>query len=75
LCASLRQPYSFSDMAASEHDAILCRHAVSASKALPVSDMLSPAQIRGAQGMLDWSMSDLAKATQVSVSTVQRVEI
>lgn len=34
---------------------------------------ITPAQIRGARGMLDWSMMDLAKASGVSVSTVKRV--
>lgn len=33
-----------------------------------------PAQIRAARAMLDWSMTDLAKAARVSVSTVKRVE-
>ncbi len=33
---------------------------------------ITPAQIRGARGMLDWSMIDLAKASGVSVSTVKR---
>ncbi len=33
-----------------------------------------PAQIRGARGMLDWTMLDLAKAAGVSVSTVKRME-
>lgn len=37
-------------------------------------DSLTPAQIRGARGMLDWSMIDLAKAASVSVSTVKRAE-
>ncbi|MBH0619546.1 hypothetical protein I3A86_26010, partial [Salmonella enterica] len=35
---------------------------------------LIAAQIRGARGMLDWSMIDLAKAAGVSVSTVKRAE-
>ena len=35
---------------------------------------LKPAQIRGARGMLDWSMVDLARAASVSVSTVKRSE-
>ncbi len=35
--------------------------------------MITPAQIRGARGMLDWSMMDLARASGVSVSTVKRV--
>ena len=33
-----------------------------------------PAQIRGARGLLDWSMLDLAKAAGLSVSTVKRHE-
>ncbi len=36
---------------------------------------LIPSQIRGARGMLDWSMMDLAKAAGVSVSTVKRMEM
>ena len=36
---------------------------------------LVPALIRGARGMLDWSMTDLAKAASVSVSTVKRMEM
>ncbi len=35
--------------------------------------MITPAQIRGARGMLNWSMLDLARASGVSVSTVKRV--
>jgi ribosome-binding protein aMBF1 (putative translation factor) len=35
---------------------------------------LKPAQIRGARGMLDWSMVDLARAASISVSTVKRSE-
>ena len=37
-------------------------------------DRLTPSQIRGARGMLDWSMVDLAQAARVSVSTVKRAE-
>ena len=37
-------------------------------------DHLSSEQIRGARGMLGWSMIELSKAAQVSLSTVQRVE-
>ena len=37
-------------------------------------ERLKPAQIRGARGMLDWSMVDLARAASVSVSTVKRSE-
>ena len=35
---------------------------------------ISPAQIRAARAMLDWSMMDLAEAARVSVSTVKRFE-
>ncbi|WP_342398957.1 helix-turn-helix transcriptional regulator [Lichenibacterium dinghuense] len=34
----------------------------------------TPAQIRAARGMLNWSMLDLAKAAGVSISTVKRFE-
>ena len=34
---------------------------------------ITPAQIRGARGFLDWSLMDLAKAAGVSVSTVKRI--
>lgn len=34
----------------------------------------SPAQIRGARAMLDWSMMDLARAAGLSISTVKRFE-
>jgi hypothetical protein len=40
----------------------------------PVAEWMSPAQVRGARGMLDWSMLDLAAAAQVSVSTIKRIE-
>lgn len=36
---------------------------------------ITPAQIRGARAMLDWSMTDLARAARVSVSTVKRMEM
>ena len=36
---------------------------------------LMPSQIRGARGMLDWSMLELARAAGVSVSTVKRMEV
>ena len=39
-----------------------------------MSERISPAQIRGARGMLNWSMTDLSKAAGVSVSTVKRAE-
>jgi predicted transcriptional regulator len=32
-------------------------------------------QVRGARGMLDWSLWDLARAAQVSVSSVKRFEV
>ena len=35
---------------------------------------ITPAQIRGARGMLDWSMMELARAAGVSVSTVKRID-
>ncbi|WP_129220191.1 helix-turn-helix transcriptional regulator [Lichenibacterium ramalinae] len=40
-----------------------------------MADTLSPGQIRGARGMLDWSMLDLARAAGLSVSTVKRLEM
>lgn len=39
-----------------------------------ISDDLTPAQFRGARGMLGWTMFDLARAAAVSVSTVKRME-
>lgn len=36
---------------------------------------LTPAQIRGARGLLNWCMVDLARAAGVSVSTVKRMEM
>ncbi|RYB01785.1 helix-turn-helix domain-containing protein [Lichenibacterium ramalinae] len=39
-----------------------------------MSIALSKGQVRGARGMLDWSLADLAKAAQVSVSSVKRFE-
>ncbi len=35
---------------------------------------ISSAQIRAARALLDWSMTDLASAAQVSISTVKRFE-
>ena len=35
---------------------------------------LSPVQIRGARGMLDWSMQKLAGSAKLSITTVQRME-
>ena len=35
---------------------------------------VTPAQIRAARAMLDWSMVDLARAAGVSVSTIKRFE-
>lgn len=37
-------------------------------------DRLSPALVRGARGMLDWSLVDLARAAAVSVWAVGRIE-
>ncbi|MGI3902382.1 MAG: helix-turn-helix domain-containing protein [Janthinobacterium lividum] len=39
-----------------------------------MANTLSPTQIRGARGMLDWSIVDLARASRISISTIQRVE-
>ena len=39
-----------------------------------MSDDLTPAQIRAARAMLDWSMADLAEAARLSISTVKRFE-
>ena len=36
--------------------------------------MLTGAQIRGARGMLNWSASDLAARSGVSVPTIRRLE-
>ncbi len=35
---------------------------------------ISPSQVRAARAMLAWSMTDLAKAAGVSVSTVKRFD-
>ncbi len=35
---------------------------------------LTGAQIRGARGLLDWSLAQLAAASGVSVSTIKRME-
>lgn len=43
------------------------------SRADPMS-RINPAQARAARGMLDWSMLDLAKAANISISTVKRFE-
>lgn len=39
-----------------------------------MADRITPAQIRGARGMLDWSMVRLATAAGLSISTVKRFE-
>ena len=39
------------------------------------SEMITGPQIRGARGFLRWSISDLAKASGVSVPTIQRLEM
>ena len=44
------------------------------TQGIPLTTYLSPAQIRGARGMLGWSILDLAKAAELSVSTVRRAE-
>lgn len=36
---------------------------------------ITPAQIRGARGFLDWSMAQLADAARLSVSTIKRMEM
>jgi len=36
--------------------------------------MITAEQIRGARGILRWSLRDLAKASGVSVPTIQRME-
>ena len=36
--------------------------------------MITAEQIRGARGMLQWSATQLAKASGVSVPTIQRME-
>lgn len=36
---------------------------------------ITSVQIRGARGMLDWSMTDLGEAAGLSVSTVKRMEV
>jgi len=35
---------------------------------------ITGAQIRAARGFLDWSIADLAKAADVGLSTIQKVE-
>lgn len=40
-----------------------------------MANRITPAQIRGARGMLDWSMVQLAAAAGLSVSTIKRVEM
>ena len=39
-----------------------------------MADKPMPGQIRAARALLDWSMIDLAKAAQVSISTIKRAE-
>ena len=39
-----------------------------------MTEPITPAQIRAARALLDWSMVDLAKVAQVSVSTIKRME-
>ena len=40
-----------------------------------MSGRITPTQIRGARGMLDWSMNDLAEAAGLSTSTIRRMEM
>lgn len=40
-----------------------------------MAEPITPAQVRGARGMLNWSMMDLANAAGISVSTVKRLEL
>lgn len=39
------------------------------------SEMITGPQIRSARGFLRWSINDLAKASGVSVPTIQRLEM
>ena len=39
-----------------------------------MAEPITPAQIRAARALLDWSIVDLAKVAQVSVSTSKRME-
>jgi transcriptional regulator with XRE-family HTH domain len=39
-----------------------------------VTGLITGAQIRGARGMLRWSITDLARACDVSVRTISRLE-
>lgn len=39
-----------------------------------MADLPSKEQIRGARGLLGWSMLDLAKAAALSVATIRRLE-
>lgn len=53
----------------SDGQGIECRRAPEHDRLL-----ISSAQVRAAHALLRWSMMDLAKAAQVSVSTVKRFE-
>lgn len=37
-------------------------------------DTVTPAQLRAARALLDWSMLELARVAQVSISTIKRME-
>lgn len=39
-----------------------------------MADHITSAQLRAARALLDWSMVDLAKVAQVSISTIKRME-
>jgi transcriptional regulator with XRE-family HTH domain len=38
------------------------------------SDMLFAAQIRAARALLDWRQADLARAADVAITTIRRIE-
>ncbi len=40
-----------------------------------MSGRITPTHIRGARGMLDWSIADLAEAAGLSISTIRRMEM
>jgi len=39
-----------------------------------MNDTITPSQVRGARGVLDWSQAELADAATVTLRTVQRFE-
>lgn len=40
-----------------------------------MSSQIDPRQIRGARGMLSWSIVDLAQSVGLSISTIRRMEM